>query len=318
MAEERKSRRWIRSLGEAGFLDEVDAGWSMPARDPVPEAAIVVDQGSDPPPAAPAVSDPAPGPLLHRGVLPSMPDVEGGELPQTPVERVRPAGRATPPVPRPLPGDSWAEVVEDESRTPVEPLAPDGNPSRRERLSVPSGGHRITVPPAPVEQDFGGVGTIEEELPDRDGARQRMRETVRPGRRTPAAGSGEEEERAPRSGMTELADLGDFSGALAAAEEILRGDPGNGEAQRVREQSRRVLLQMYESRLGPLDRIPRLAVAENQLVWRNLDPVSGFVLSRVDGFSTFEDIIDISSLPRFETCRILDRLLQDGLLRVDR
>jgi hypothetical protein len=38
------------------------------------------------------------------------------------------------------------------------------------------------------------------------------------------------------------------------------------------------------------------------------------VLSRIDGFSTFEDVIDISGLPRFDTCRILDKLLQDGII----
>jgi hypothetical protein len=37
-------------------------------------------------------------------------------------------------------------------------------------------------------------------------------------------------------------------------------------------------------------------------------------LSRIDGMSSFEDIIDISGLPRFETCKILSRLLQDGII----
>ncbi|HUT79249.1 MAG TPA: hypothetical protein VM285_16235, partial [Polyangia bacterium] len=141
----------------------------------------------------------------------------------------------------------------------------------------------------------------------------------RPGRRgdPPAHWTGEQDRQAGQK-MSELAEIGDFSGALAMAEEILRDDQGDGAARRMRERCRTVLLQMYESRLGPLERTPRLAIAEKELIWRNLDPVSGFVLSRVDGFSTFEDIIDVSSLPRFETCRILDQLFQDGLLAVDR
>ena len=39
------------------------------------------------------------------------------------------------------------------------------------------------------------------------------------------------------------------------------------------------------------------------------------VLSRIDGMTSFEDIVDISGLPRFDTCRILNQLLQDGIIR---
>lgn len=302
--ETRKLDGWVKSLGEAGFLDNLDDGWSLADRPSTPGAAIRVE-GS-------------PGGA-------SEPEVVPGSRPSrtTPVP-VRSAKQTFSGIPTPssfpsLPGDSWAEAVEGEPTPALEDLGHAVEAERSERLSAPARGHRITVPPAPAEEDFGGVGTIVEELPTEVGSRQMMRETVRPGRRGgPSARRAEEPGKQAGQRMSELAEIGDFSGALAVAEESLRDDPGDGAARRMRERCRTVLLQMYESRLGPLDRTPRLAIAEKELIWRNLDPVSGFVLSRIDGFSTFEDIIDVSSLPRFETCRILDQLLLDGLIGVDR
>jgi hypothetical protein len=108
--------------------------------------------------------------------------------------------------------------------------------------------------------------------------------------------------------------VGDFSGTLDLANDILKDDPGNIEALNYRQTCRETLLRMYESRIGDIKRVPRLLVSANELMWRNLDPTTGFVLSRFDGMSSFEDVIDISGLPRFETCRIVARLLQDGIL----
>ncbi len=71
---------------------------------------------------------------------------------------------------------------------------------------------------------------------------------------------------------------------------------------------------MYESKIGDFSRIPRLTMNNHELIWRNLDASAGFIVSRVDGMSSFDDIIDISGLPRFETCRILSSLLQDGII----
>ena len=112
----------------------------------------------------------------------------------------------------------------------------------------------------------------------------------------------------------ELFEVGDFTGALSRAEEVLKSDPGNFEAARIREEARDTLMRMYESRIGQFDRVPQIAVTNHELIWRDLDPQTGFILSRIDGFGTFEDILDISGLSRFDTCRILDRLLQDGII----
>ncbi len=114
--------------------------------------------------------------------------------------------------------------------------------------------------------------------------------------------------------IRECYDVGDYSGCLELAETFLKRIPEEAEVTNIVEKCRKVLMQMYESRIGDFDRIPRRAVTEEELVWRNLDPLTGFIAATVDGMLTFENIIDISTVPRFETCRILSQLLQDGII----
>jgi CRP-like cAMP-binding protein len=118
-----------------------------------------------------------------------------------------------------------------------------------------------------------------------------------------------------RTQMRERLEIGDYSGALAAAEEVAKSGDEDPEVRRVGEECRRVLVGMYESRIGSFHRAPVVVVSPHELIWRSLDATAGFILSRIDGTSTFEDIVDISGLPRFETCRILNQLLQDGIIR---
>jgi hypothetical protein len=109
-------------------------------------------------------------------------------------------------------------------------------------------------------------------------------------------------------------DVVDYSGTLELSEMLLKKNPTDKEAIRYRDSAMEILMQMYESRIGSFDQIPALAISPGEIVWYNLNPATGFVLSRIDGTITFEDIIDISGLSRFETCQILCHLLQEGLI----
>jgi hypothetical protein len=114
--------------------------------------------------------------------------------------------------------------------------------------------------------------------------------------------------------LHERFDVGDYSGTLELSEMLLKKNPTDKEAIRYRDSAMEILMQMYESRIGSFDQIPALAISPGEIVWYNLNPATGFVLSRIDGTITFEDIIDISGLSRFETCQILCHLLQEGLI----
>src|SRR5258707_916396 len=75
------------------------------------------------------------------------------------------------------------------------------------------------------------------------------------------------------------------------------------------ENCRNILRQMYAARIGPLDRIPVVMVARDQLRWLSIDHKAGFVLSLIDGVSNLEMIIDVSGMPQLETMRILSELV---------
>jgi hypothetical protein len=114
--------------------------------------------------------------------------------------------------------------------------------------------------------------------------------------------------------MRERFSLGDYSGALVVAEEILEDNPDHPGALKYAESCRQVLEQMYTARIGPLDRVPFVAVPLEQLRWLNLDHRAGFVLSHIDGSCSLEQILDVSGMPTLDALRILFELVQQRVI----
>jgi len=71
---------------------------------------------------------------------------------------------------------------------------------------------------------------------------------------------------------------------------------------------------MYTARIGPLDRVPLVMVPRDQLRWLSIDHRAGFVLSRVDGVSSLEMILDVSGMPELDSLRILCELAQQRII----
>jgi hypothetical protein len=118
----------------------------------------------------------------------------------------------------------------------------------------------------------------------------------------------------PLRDMRERFSLGDYSGALVVAEELLEESPDHVEALRCADSCRQVLEQMYTTRIGPLDRVPFVAVPAEQLRWLNLDHRAGFVLSHIDGACSLEQILDVSGMPTLDALRILFELVQQRVI----
>jgi len=109
-------------------------------------------------------------------------------------------------------------------------------------------------------------------------------------------------------------EVGDFSGALTAAEQILERNPDDVEANRYAQSCREVLTQMFSARLAPLDRVVSVAISPEQIRWLSLDHKSGFLLSLVDGTCTIEELLDISGMSRLDALRILLTLDQQKVV----
>jgi tetratricopeptide (TPR) repeat protein len=116
------------------------------------------------------------------------------------------------------------------------------------------------------------------------------------------------------SAAKELFALGDFSGSLELIEKILQVDPDHGEARDYLRQNEATLVSMYESKLGSLTRIPRLAIKPEEVMWLNLDHRAGFLLAQIDGSVDYEALFALSGLPRLDTARILANLIADGVI----
>ncbi len=118
--------------------------------------------------------------------------------------------------------------------------------------------------------------------------------------------------------MEELYALDDLTGALRHAELILGRIPEHEQALRCAANCRSRLIQLYTSKVGATDKVVSLALSESQLRWLGLDHRSGFLLSRVDGVSTVEELFDICGMPRLEALKTLADLLERGAIRLER
>ncbi len=112
----------------------------------------------------------------------------------------------------------------------------------------------------------------------------------------------------------ELFQLGDFSGSLELIEKILQVDPDHREARAYLRQNEATLIAMYESKLGPLGGVPRLAIKPEEVMWLNLDHRAGFLLAQIDGLVDYDSLFALSGLPRLDTARILANLIADGVI----
>jgi hypothetical protein len=177
-----------------------------------------------------------------------------------------------------------------------------------------------TRPPPPdsaMEDPFLEVSQDRASLPDLEEVEPIAEVKGQQATNAPRSATGSEPRqpaRPPAVEMNARIELGDYSGALEIAEEILEKDPTNLSARACAETCRSVLRQMYAARIGPLDGVPVVMVPRDQLRWLSIDHKAGFVLSLVDGVSNLEMIIDVSGMPELDTLRILSELAQQRII----
>ncbi len=107
--------------------------------------------------------------------------------------------------------------------------------------------------------------------------------------------------------MARLA-AGDYLGAALAAEALLEYRPRDQDALDAAQIARSELRKVYVSRLGSLDRVPQVAMGPDAIFSLALDFRAGYLLSRVDGVSTLEGIVESGCVPSLEALRILSEL----------
>lgn len=116
--------------------------------------------------------------------------------------------------------------------------------------------------------------------------------------------------------LEELLEFDDLSGALKIAGELLTLVPDHPLAIAARENCRSKLLPMYLSKLGDLNQTPGVFSSPDQVIWLDLDHRAGFILSLIDGISSYNDIMAISGMDELESAAILARLKTEGVIGV--
>ena len=75
------------------------------------------------------------------------------------------------------------------------------------------------------------------------------------------------------------------------------------------------IMQIFQSFIGDLDRMPQLARPLHELSNAPINPRAAFLLSRIDGTLTIDELLDVSGMPRMEAYRHICQLFLRGILR---
>ena len=108
---------------------------------------------------------------------------------------------------------------------------------------------------------------------------------------------------------------GDLERAVAAVELALSEEPSSALAQKLIHRNRDTIMNVFQAYLGDLERTPSLARPLHELANAPISPRAAFLLSRIDGLISIDEILDVCGMPRLEAYRYLCQLFLRGILR---
>lgn len=108
---------------------------------------------------------------------------------------------------------------------------------------------------------------------------------------------------------------GDPEKAVAAVDLAMSEDPNSALGQKLITRYRDSILSVFQGFIGDLERMPQLARPLHELRDAPISPRAAFLLSRIDGTLTIDELLDVSGMPRIEAYRYLCQLYLRGILR---
>lgn len=120
----------------------------------------------------------------------------------------------------------------------------------------------------------------------------------------------------PAELMRQAMARGDFLSARAIADKVLAYDPTDLEAHACLQACDHRLSQSWESRLGDRDRVLRIAVPTDWLSQLAIDPRVAYVVSRIDGVTSIQSVLDVSGMAEADCAKVLLDLLDEGVLEI--
>jgi hypothetical protein len=110
-------------------------------------------------------------------------------------------------------------------------------------------------------------------------------------------------------------EAGDLDKAVSAVDLALSEDANSALAQKLITRNKDTIMSLFQAYLGDLDRTPQLAKPLHELSKEPISPRAAFLLSRIDGMLTIDELLDVSGMPRMEAYRHLCQLFLRGILR---
>jgi hypothetical protein len=114
---------------------------------------------------------------------------------------------------------------------------------------------------------------------------------------------------------TEWGRAAELERSVAAVDLALSEAPNSALGQKLIQRNRDAILNAFQNFLGDLQRTPALARPLHELASAPISPRAAFLLSRVDGTLSLDEILDVSGMPRLEAYRYLCQLFLRGILR---
>jgi hypothetical protein len=109
---------------------------------------------------------------------------------------------------------------------------------------------------------------------------------------------------------------GDCEGALELYQLAASLDPARIELEGYVDLLRSRLVKTYREKIGGGGGVPKLLVPPDRITRYNLPAEAGFVLSLIDGRTSFEELLSVSGMGPFEALRIFASLVEARIVGV--
>jgi hypothetical protein len=107
---------------------------------------------------------------------------------------------------------------------------------------------------------------------------------------------------------------GQLAEGLDLLESVAGKEPGRLEVQALVELVRAALLHTYRRNVGNGAHVPRVRIPPEQVLKYNLPASAGFLLSLIDGHTSVDELLALSSMDPFEVLRGESNLLDAGIV----
>ncbi len=105
---------------------------------------------------------------------------------------------------------------------------------------------------------------------------------------------------------------GDFKTAFSELEQIFSIRPDFVDAHMFFAENGASFAPLLRAKLGNFERCPHVKLRPQEMTWKSIDHKSGFLLSQIDGSTSYDDLLVISGMSELEAMRILVHFLSEG------